>query len=85
MSIVASWSTGIWRLGTLAPAVNQKEIMKQNHDHLWIVVEVESGIAVDAKAYRTRAAAMRRKSGRRNALNPEDDDIQIFEVRRPRR
>jgi hypothetical protein len=59
--------------------------MKQNHDNLWIVVEVESGIAVDAKAYRTEAAAVRRKSGRRNALNPEDDDIQIFEVRLRRR
>jgi hypothetical protein len=59
--------------------------MKQNRDNLWIVVEVESGIAVDTKAYRTEAAAVRRTSGRRKALNPDDDDIQIFEVRLPRR
>jgi hypothetical protein len=59
--------------------------MKQNRDNLWIVVEVESGIAVDAKAYRTEVAATRRISGRRKALNLHDDDIQIFEVRRPKR
>ena len=59
--------------------------MKQNRDNLWIVVEVQSGIAVDAKAYRTEAAAVRRTSGRRKALNPHDDDIQIFEMKLPRR
>ncbi len=59
--------------------------MKQNRDNLWIVVEVESGIAVDAKAYRAESAATRRISYRRKALNPDDDDIQIFEVRLTRR
>lgn len=59
--------------------------MKQNHDNLWIVVEVESGIAVDAKAYLTEAAAARRISYRRKALNPQDDDIQLFQVTLPKR
>jgi hypothetical protein len=58
--------------------------MKQKHDNLWIVVEVESGIAVDAKVYRTESAAMRRRSDRRHALNPDDDDIKLFEVKLPK-
>jgi hypothetical protein len=55
--------------------------MKQNHENLWIVVEVQSGIAVDAKAYQTEFAADRRISYRRKKLNPDDDDIQAFQVR----
>lgn len=58
--------------------------MKPNSgDKLWIVVEVESGIAVDAKAYRNETAARRRISGRRSTLNLQDDDIQVFQVRIP--
>jgi hypothetical protein len=59
--------------------------MKQNHDNLWIVVEVESGNAVDAKAYLTEGAAARRISYRRKALNPHDDDVQLFQVKLPKR
>lgn len=59
--------------------------MKQNRDNLWIVVEVQSGIAADVKTYRTESAAERRISYRRKLLSPDDDDIQIFEARLPRR
>jgi len=54
--------------------------MKNNRDSLWVVVEVESGIAVDVKAYQTEPAAARRISYRRKRLNPDDDDIQAFRV-----
>jgi hypothetical protein len=59
--------------------------MKQNRDNLWVVVEVESGNAVDARAYRTESAAARRISYRRARLNLHDDDIQVFEVKLPKR
>jgi hypothetical protein len=55
--------------------------MKPNSlEKLWVVVEVESGIAVDAKAYRKENSAKRRISGRRKALNLEEDDIQVFRI-----
>jgi hypothetical protein len=54
-----------------------------SHEKLWVVVEVESGIAVDAKAYRNETSARRRMSDRRSALNLEEDDIQIFQVQIP--
>lgn len=57
--------------------------MKENRDNLWIVVEVESGIAVDAKAYRNETSARRRLFGRRRALNLEEDDIQVFQIEIP--
>jgi hypothetical protein len=50
---------------------------------LWIVVEVESGIAVDAKAYRNETSARRRISSRRSTLNLEEDDIQVFQLQIP--
>ena len=55
--------------------------MKNNRDSLWIVVEVESGIAVEVKSYQTESAATRRISYRLKRLNPDDDDIQAFRVR----
>jgi hypothetical protein len=68
----------------LGLAARQKLIMKPNScKKLWIVVEVESGIAVDAKAYRTETSARRRFSGRRRSLNLEEDDIQVFQIEIP--
>ena len=58
--------------------------MKRTHNrNVWIVVEVQSGIAVDAKPYRSEAAATRRTAALRRSLNPEDDDIQVFAVQLP--
>ena len=60
---------------------NTKLIMKnKSREKLWIVVEVESGIAVDARAYRNEVTATRRLSSRRKTLNLHDDDIQVFQV-----
>ena len=71
----------IWRHGTPGLAAKIKSIMKPNsHEKLWVVVEVESGIAVDAKAYRSETGARRRFSRRRRTLNLEEDDIQVFQI-----
>lgn len=60
--------------------------MKRNsREKLWIVVEVESGIAVDAKAYSSESAAVRRMSRRGKTLNLQDDDVQVFQVHVPNR
>ena len=76
----------IWRHGTPELAAKHKLIMKNDpREKLWIVVEVESGIAVDAKAYRNEVTAMRRLSSRRRRLNLHDDDIQMFQVAVSRR
>jgi hypothetical protein len=59
--------------------------MKRTYNrNLWIVVEVQSGVAVDAKAYRSETSATRRLHARAKSLNPEDDDIEVFSVRIPR-
>ena len=74
----------IWRHGTRGRAAKQKTIMKPNSsEKLWVVVEVESGIAVDTKAYRDETSARRRFSGRRRTLNLEEDDIQVFQIEIP--
>jgi hypothetical protein len=55
--------------------------MKTNDETVWIVVEVQSGIAIEARAYRREAAAERRFSTRQRIINLQEDDVQIFDVK----
>jgi hypothetical protein len=55
--------------------------MRPNEQRLvWVVVEVISGVASEARAYATPASARRRLATLRNRLNSEYDDAGIFPV-----
>lgn len=47
---------------------------------IWVVVLVESGIAVLAEAYRNEATAQRREEILRQDINPDYDEVGLFEV-----
>lgn len=52
----------------------------QTRQTLWIVVLVESGIPVLVEAYRFPQVAMEREQELRGELNPDDDEVAVFEV-----
>lgn len=52
----------------------------QTRQTLWIVVLVESGIPVLVEAYRFSQVAMEREQELRGELNPDDDEVAVFEV-----
>lgn len=48
---------------------------------LWVVVKVESGIPVLAEVYRCKRTAERRERLLRGQMNPENDEVSVFECR----
>lgn len=53
---------------------------KLNQRNLWIVVEVSSGIPIGVTACSDRNEALARESSLREKMNPENEEIGIFEV-----
>jgi hypothetical protein len=49
----------------------------------WIVVEVHSGIPVDAKAFMYQQQAIKYLELVRKDLNPDNDEAEIFEIKLP--
>ena len=46
----------------------------------WIVVEVNSGIPVCAELFKHESTARQRERELRHAINPEKDEVGIFEA-----
>lgn len=53
---------------------------KRKKHSIWVVVEVASGIPVAVEAYSDLNAAKARESQLRKNINPENDEVGIFEV-----
>lgn len=47
---------------------------------IWVVIEVESGIPALVEAFGDEGAAERRADDLRADINPEDDEVAVFEV-----
>ncbi len=46
----------------------------------WVIVEVQSGVAVGARVYADKTAAKRKLKARRGSLSSNDDDVQMFQL-----
>jgi len=64
----------------LEPNDGGEEMMSQQSELLWVVVEVQSGIPVEVKAYRNKRSAVRREQFLRKRMRPDYDEVSIFEV-----
>jgi hypothetical protein len=49
-------------------------------DQIWIVVDVQSGVPVQAEAFAERNAAKRRQQKLRRQMRQDYDEIGLFEV-----
>lgn len=55
-------------------------MMSRESELLWVVVEVQSGIPVEVKAYRNKRSAVSREQFLRKRMRPDHDEVGIFEV-----
>jgi hypothetical protein len=53
---------------------------EKNPQPVWVVVFVQRGIIAVVEAYTTRTAATRRMRALEKDFNPNDDDLNVFEV-----
>ena len=55
--------------------------MERNYPNsLWVVVEVQSGIPVTAEGFLAWEPAEQREKYLRERMNPENDEIGVFEI-----
>jgi hypothetical protein len=47
---------------------------------VWVVVKVERGIPVDARAFRRAASAIKSEQSLRKGMNTENDETGVFRV-----
>ncbi len=47
---------------------------------LWIVIQVQSGVPVAARAYRNPQSAAKRVTRWRKRMNLEDDEVCVFRI-----
>ena len=47
---------------------------------IWVVVKVERGIPVDARAFRKELSAMKSEQSLRIGMNTENDETGVFQV-----
>jgi hypothetical protein len=57
-----------------------KKRKTQNEQIVWITVMVQSGIPVCVKAFRAQRAALARQKVWRKQINPDYDEIGVFDV-----
>jgi len=48
---------------------------------MWIVVEIQSGCPYSVEAYHDKDAAIRRAQRLWEPLNPDEDEVAVFELR----
>jgi hypothetical protein len=53
--------------------------MDDRKNNIWVVVTVESGIPTDVQIFTEEKAAQEYSSMCRQHINPEDDEISLFE------
>jgi hypothetical protein len=62
------------------PEVNgQRQESLIQHETVFIVVEVQSGVAVGAECFTNMTAAQQRAAQVRSEHDENDDDVQVFE------
>lgn len=54
--------------------------MRDSRERFWVVVAAESGIPVTVEGFRSRTQADELAIKLRKDANPEDDEVQIFEL-----
>lgn len=54
--------------------------MRYSRERFWVVVAAESGIPVTVEGFRSRTQADELAIKLRKDANPENDEVQIFEI-----
>lgn len=53
---------------------------RKNREVVWVVVYVHEGVIYDVEAYRDRKSAESREKFYQKEYNPEEDDLDLYEV-----